>query len=93
MKDKSGPAFPISPYRVEFKEQILARQEAFEGLTKREWFAGMVIGGLLNRPGEAFGNLAKQHNMTPEAVLASAAVDCADALLAELNKEPLGVSE
>lgn len=57
------------------------------GLTKREWFAGMVIQGLLG--GSAvdmqFADLAG-NVLDCRPLLASDAVKMADAMIAELNK-------
>lgn len=47
-------------------------QEGYRGLTKREWFAGQALAGLIGRPPE---------------VIAEMAVEIADAVLAELAKE------
>ena len=50
------------------------------GLTKREFFAGMALQGSLAAADEESVLAAHFH--------ATVAVQCADALLAELNKEP-----
>ena len=41
--DSGGPAFPVSPKKVEAGLVYMA----CDGLSKREWFAGMALQGLL----------------------------------------------
>jgi hypothetical protein len=62
-QDDSGPAFPYS----------LQAGKMATGLTKREWFAGMALTGLI-----------QQVNM-PNEVYAQMAVGIADKLLKELD--------
>lgn len=49
----------------------------FEGLTKREWFAGMAM--------QSFVNLAKGTNATQK-MIAEDSIKLADAILKELDK-------
>ena len=44
--DDGGPAFPVSPKKVEAGVVYMAR----DGLSKREWFAGMALQGYLANP-------------------------------------------
>lgn len=57
------------------------------GLTKREWFAGLAMQGLLAIPLEGGGD-CDERLMDSPVKAAACAVACADALLAELAKEP-----
>lgn len=59
------PAFPVNE-----------NGSHFGGLTKREWFAGMILQGIASKPMGYLGN--------PE--LASQAVELADELLAKLHE-------
>ncbi len=72
MIDNSGPAFPV----IENTENGYPyTPEGGAGLTKREWFAGQALTGLLaTRHGES-SNFVRD------------AVKLADALIAELAKE------
>ena len=42
--DSGGPAFPVSPKKVEAGLVYMA----CDGLSKREWFDGMALQGLLD---------------------------------------------
>jgi hypothetical protein len=79
MKDQ--PAFPHSfEYRGE-RGQVEIR----DGLTKREWFAGMVLARVHWQVNDtAAANVPPIS--PPPAVMANAAVQIADALIAELEK-------
>ena len=67
------------------------------GLTKREWFAGMAMEGHLGGDALLRAQIIKNalmQNVVPplsrerqSVVVARYAVECADALIAELNKE------
>lgn len=52
------------------------------GLTKREWVAGMALGGLMAFPGLLKGKV----NRTTEDI-ADGAVEVADAILSQLEKQ------
>ena len=65
IKEKS--AFPFFPYD--------------QGLTKREYFAGLAMQGLLGSP----ATINNKSDKTPQDI-ASASVFVADALIVELNK-------
>ena len=56
------------------------REAMSYGLTKREYFAAMSMQGMLANP-----DLATE--TFKEKLIAAWSVDCADALIAELNKE------
>ena len=68
--DTSGPAFPVFP------ETGTGHGAAFRGLTKREWYAGQAMQGLL------VGFLLDADSEQ----IAQAAIKHADALLKELKK-------
>ena len=75
MRDKpidGGPAFPVPGFPSEWNEPI-------HGLTKREWFAGKAIQGILMD--------ADFTDRTASQDWADAAVNVADAMIARL-KEP-----
>ena len=62
------------------------------GLTKREWFAGLAMQGLITfengeRLSQLFDPKKQTPDMTPKQWFANVAVSSADALIAELNKE------
>lgn len=76
-----GAAFPMQ-FLVETESGGLVNDGQQTGLSKREWFAGQALVGLLAACGGGFGH------HTP-AKAASLAVQHADALIAELAKENL----
>ena len=57
------------------------------GLTKREWFAGLAMQAVLQLPLEGGGECDELMMDLPSKA-AEVCVACADALLAELAKEP-----
>lgn len=67
MKDNGGPAFP-------FDNAI----DGWDGMSLRDWFAGMVLQGDLANPSVGFE--------TPETA-AKSAYEQADAMIAERGKE------
>lgn len=79
MTDKindGGPAFPTEPkYTKDF--QLIERD--YSGLTKRGWFAGMALQGMLCNP--VFGN-----KLSDAEVLSKAAFATADAMIKECEK-------
>lgn len=72
-----GPAFP---------ETRPGGYGTTTGLTKREWFAGQALSGLVSL------GLSLRNSLTPEAtngqIVADQAVSLADALIARLEHEP-----
>ena len=48
MSDNSGPAFPIK--HIIKENGFIVSEINFQGLTKREWFAGMALQGMLAKP-------------------------------------------
>ena len=67
MKDE--PAFPRKRYPE--LDQLLFHN----GLTKREWFAGMAMQGMLSRASYSIENMVER------------SIECADALIEELGSE------
>lgn len=83
MKNKNLPAFPIVPYR-EFLDDI-ERGYPF-GLTKREYFAGLAMQGILaSNPEVEYGDHGRKMPM-PMNDIALLSVQAADALITSLNK-------
>lgn len=72
MSNKDEPAFPVQSFTIQNGEIVWGEP----GLTKREWFAGMALQGLLANPGID----SDQEGLPVEAV------QYADALLAALEK-------
>lgn len=68
-KDKSGPAYPVVAAN--------GLGHVADGLTRREWFAGEALIGILQLHGYVTGGAGKAAQM---------AVEVADALLKELEK-------
>jgi hypothetical protein len=79
MKDTSGPAFPVSE-DANMNEQ--------EGLTKREYFAGLAMQGVLSDADilNKICKLANKEGIYQESAVGAYAVNLADALLKELKK-------
>ena len=76
---KDDPAFPeinSHEYRSEWNNSPLTRVQSYGGLTKREWFAGLALQGILSN---ASGIGEPEH-------WARYAVRYGDAILAELDK-------
>ncbi len=46
-KDNSGPAFPVKGYAMDASGAYCGEVVMGEGITKREWFAGMALQGLI----------------------------------------------
>lgn len=70
------PAYPVVLERNTSRDPFATpRRVQFEGLTKREWFAGMALQGAL--AGGAFDRADRRHDM-----LAQQAFMFADAMLA-----------
>lgn len=72
MSDYSGPAFPTVMHAQEYQTYTV------EGITKREWFAGMAMQGLCATE-QGYVNLDQSD-------VAGLAVLQADAMIAELAK-------
>ena len=80
--DDSGPAFPCSTE--------LAGSAFGQGLTKREWFAGMAMLNLVElvaHPGSDLGNAPSMLLKYTPQVTAEAAYAIADAMIAEGEKQ------
>lgn len=60
------------------------------GLTKREYFAGLAMQAMLSNEAalRRFDKWADENLVDPEVLIADAAIQTSDALLAELDKEP-----
>jgi hypothetical protein len=74
MKNDGGAAFP----RAATNDDNVMRGLTNEGMSLRDWFAGQVISGTIQRSGHAFEN---------PAVAAQWAYSQADAMLTERAKE------
>ena len=83
-QNDGGPAFPCPPGYGPHGEALQAPQE---GLSLRAWFAGQALPGILAAEAtESLYRVQDEVIILPGAV-AMLAVACADALLAELQKE------
>lgn len=81
-----GPAFPSDGY-VRAADGEVYEMERCGGLSKRDWFAGKAMEGLLS---DAKANLAgppADSAKTPAQHVAKTAVQIADAMIAELEKD------
>jgi hypothetical protein len=85
MSNGSDQAFPVPGITGLPNDNFL---EPTVGLTKRELFAAMAMQGLMRMVAPT--RIPHRGN---EKYIASAAVACADALLAELGKQPAGGGE
>ena len=74
-----GPIIEVDPFDRGMQERAVKRMQ---GMTLRQHFAGLAMQGL------ARVSLGNWTIASGSAVLATAAVQCADALLVELAKEP-----
>lgn len=70
-----GPAFARPGFTSE-------QTESQEGMSLRDWFAGMALQGLLASNGRM-----SDESANPQKIVALAAYKCADAMLAERAKE------
>lgn len=82
-KDNGGPAFPAGFYAD------TQQPHPFSGLTKREWFAGMTLSGLLAAPRGRVVDPDNNDEITEisTARLAEFAFNQADAMIEESKKE------
>lgn len=78
MREKTDPNAPAMPWVVEGMDMSDVQTFGTGGLTKREWFAGLAMQGVLAGPDSP--------NFEDDSV-ARSAVDLADALIAALNEE------
>lgn len=87
MKNSDMPIAFVDDSDVEYVDQC----RPLRGLTKREYFAGLAMQGLTN---SAFKYMSEGDGYATEAAMAmmrdigKVSCDIADALLAELEKEP-----
>ncbi len=81
---KDDPAFPN--YRPEQISPGIVQTFCRGGLTKREYFAAMAMQGLLSANEPLVGITERDKGKTVGELAAMAAVGCADALIAELEK-------
>ena len=92
MDNKDLPAMPIvresgHPYHA--NSIAWENSPLTSGLTKREHFAGLAMQGLLANPGavlQASGQSGFAWCNCNDEQMAQLAIDCADALLAQLDK-------
>ena len=80
-KAGSEPAYPVRGFVADASGALCGETVQHAGLTKRELFAAMLAQGIMANPSE-------QMVTWDEEKVAFAAVQHADALIAELNKEP-----
>jgi hypothetical protein len=75
-RDDGGPAFPATVTRYDGPQKTV---EYFFGLTKREYFAGLAMQGLIP-------NYRTERSEEGDRALAKLAIYLSEALLAELKK-------
>ncbi len=71
-KNDGGPAFPVKAVREGVTGECLVN---FEGMTLRDWFAGMALQGIMSTPAKYGGNRPSYD-----------AYQIADAMIAERDK-------
>lgn len=84
----SDPAFPRMSMGIDGRYHL---QITDGGLTKREWFSGLVMQGLLASLSTEYthkliDDVSKKHQTGKAMCLAIRAIELADALIAELEK-------
>lgn len=79
MSNANTPAFPVSARDRENYEAGQYVPRGIFGLTKREYFAALAMQGLCADP---------TSEAIPQKFIARSAVELADALIAELEKQP-----
>lgn len=65
-------------------EDYIKQSNAFVGLTKREYFAGLAMQSLIRNQGETTYNLSRNREGLADDI-AAAAIRCADELLKQLK--------
>lgn len=84
--NKNDSFFPTEiPFSDDGKTITLAKR--FIGLTKREWFAGMAMQGMMSVPPRELMDCCSKDE-TVGVWLARQSIDIADILCAELEKNP-----
>lgn len=88
---KSEPAFPLPILNVE-GITVYSPNKAFNGLSKREYFAACALRGVIaaiagDKHLAFVQGIAAQDNTTTCEVIAKMSVNMANALIAELEKE------
>lgn len=83
---------PANPVELQHKDhEMLSRDYGqYAGLTIRQQFAAMAMQGFLScvsTSATSLDKLAEEGDVKPSEALAKMAVECADSLIAELNKE------
>lgn len=79
MKD-GGPAFPRSYSQHDDSGTMLKSYDEQDGMSLRDWFAGMALSGLMSDPGLRPTDVSEYTHM------AMRLYQVADAMLAERNK-------
>jgi len=76
-----GPAFPHSVRSFELSQ---SKTSSFDGMSLRDWFAGMALPAIIQGNTE----LAKLGVKSSSGTIASDAYKAADAMLAQRDKKP-----
>ena len=81
--DTGGMVYPSTTKEPKESETAIWNETVYEnGITRRDWLAGLAMQGLLSKP----SLLANKGEMLNDEVLAVAAYQCAAALIAEGRK-------
>lgn len=85
-QNDGGSAFPYNPWNL-CKDGKWRKTEKFNGMTLREWYAGVALQGMLAHSRHGHGYHPRDESMHWHDAIAEEAYEIADAMLKERNKD------